>query len=209
MKEDLEVADSSEVRIKRNFLSRSEKIREINGESYNEADFSVALQESVFKSRQKKPTFRQIISKNIRYEKNRLNNTVKVLHTTTKWQEYEALYLFWLGIDTDSSSKKQTLLDQKRIEESLQKRLQKDTTPSQVNQSLIVINNTIQELEKKKIDLNLNEEYSNDLDDLNLTKSEINKVTTELSRLELRKELILESKMDLENDFAGSEYKTD
>lgn len=202
LKKDLEIVDSPEIQIRRNFLSHSKKIQEINSESYNSTEFLKELQKFIFSTEQEKPTFRQIISKNIRYEKNRLTNTVKVLHATTTWQEYEALYLFWLGIDTDNSSKKQLLLTQKKVEENLQKRLRKDTTLSQINQSLIVVNKTIQELEKKKNDLNVNEDYSEDLEKLNLVKSEINKATTKLSRLELRKDLILESKRDLESDSA-------
>ena len=74
----------NEICIRRNFLSRNDKITEINGESYSAKDsLTKELKKLIFNSEEEKPTFRQIISKNIRDEKNRLQNTLKVLHVAT------------------------------------------------------------------------------------------------------------------------------
>lgn len=127
LKEDLEITLSKEIIIRRNFLSRKQKIQEINGEEYNNDEFPKKLKELIFQSSSSKPTLRQIVSKNIRDEKNRLQNTVKVLHPTTTMEEYEALYLFWLGIPSDNSARKQKILSQIKIEENLQKRLRKES----------------------------------------------------------------------------------
>ena len=123
LKKDLENEDSPEINLRRNFLSYSQKIQEINGEKYADNEFQKKLKELIFHSSKEKPTFRQIISKNIRDEKNRLVNTVKVLHPTTTSQEYEALYLFWFGIDLDVSERKQKLFARKKLEDALQKKL--------------------------------------------------------------------------------------
>lgn len=202
LKEDLEDVSSNEIVIRRNFLGSGEKIHEINGESYNNKDFPTKLKELILHSSQGKPTFRQIISKNIRDEKNKLLNTIKVLHPTTTQDKYESLYLFWLGIDLTGSDRKQKILAQKRDEENHQKRLRKESNLSQIEQSLIVINRNIDELTAEKDSFNLNENYEEELFTLNQVKSEINKLSTELSRLEFRKELIVESKNDLEEEFS-------
>lgn len=203
LKESLEDLNSTEIVIRRNFLKRKHKIQEIDGENLKkDADFTGKLKELIFHSEHEKPSFRQIISKNIRDEKNRLLHTIKVLHATTKPEEYEALYLFWLGISLDSSDRKQELISLKKIEEGLQKRLRKESNLSQINQSLLVINRSIEEFEERKNKFNLNENFNQELSVLNQTKSDINKHSTELSRLEMRKELILESKDDLEKDLA-------
>ncbi len=208
LKEDLEDALSDEIVIRRNFLSYNDKIQEVNGESYNNnKEFSNKLKELIFRSSQGKPTFRQIISKNIRDEKNRLINTIKVLHPTTTQEEYESLYLFWFGIDLDTSARKQKIIAQKKIEENLQKRLRKESNVSQIDQSLIVINRNINELTAKKDSFNLNENYEEELFKLNQVKSKINKLSTELSSLEFRNELILESKNDLEKEFSTVDSK--
>lgn len=202
LKDDLENENSREIEIKRNFLSRSKKIQLINNESYKDKEFLQKLKELIFNSTADKPTFRQIIAKNVRDEKNRLINTIKVLHQSTTLEEYEALYLFWLGIDVANADRKHQLSAERKMEENLQKRLKSDSTLSQVTQSLIVINRTIQNLQGRKSKYNVNENYNTELSELMQVKSEINRLSTEFSRLELRKELILESKVDLENDLA-------
>jgi uncharacterized protein YydD (DUF2326 family) len=203
LKEDLDIPNSREITIRRNFLIRKEKIQEINGEQYNDENFKIKLKELIFHSDKSKPTFRQLIAKNIRDEKNRLVNAVKVLHFNTTADEYEPLYLFWLGIDLDDADKKQRLLSQKKIEENLQKRLRKESNLSQIEQSLTVINRTISDLEITKDNFNINKNYDNDLSSLNSIKSQINKISTEISQLEIRKELIEESKSELEKEFSN------
>ncbi|TBV26904.1 DUF2326 domain-containing protein [Meridianimaribacter sp. CL38] len=203
LKEDLDVENSREITIRRNFLSRKDKIQEINGEQFNDENFRIKLKELIFDSDKLKPTFRQLIAKNIRDEKNRLVNAVKVLHFNTTTDEYEPLYLFWLGIDLDDADKKQRLLSQKKIEENLQKRLRKESNLSQIEQSLTVINRTISDLEITKENFNINENYDDDLSSLNSIKTQINKISTEISQIEIRKELIEESKAELEKEYSN------
>lgn len=191
-----------EVIIRKNFLSRNKKLQEINGENIadNKA-FDKKLKEVIFKSEVDKPTFKQIISKNIRDEKNKMANIVKVLNSFTRTEEYEALYLFWLGINTDSHNQKELLSKEKTREENFQKRLRKDGELSLIEQQLILLNTKIEELNQRKSKFNLNENYATDVDKLNDIKSKLNRSATELSRLEIRKDLINESKEDLEQEY--------
>jgi len=202
LKEDLEVVASKEIEIRRNFLSHKEKIQEVNNESFNDSNFRKKLNQLIFKSTKPKPTFRQLIAKNVRDEKNRLVNAIKVLHFNTTADEYEALYLFWLGIELDSADIKQKLLSQRKIEENLQKRLKKESNLSQIEQSLKVINRSINQFETLKENFNINDNFEKDLSDLNQIKVEINGLSQEISRIELRKQLISESKNELEKEFA-------
>ncbi len=154
--------------LERNFLNGSEKISRINNKQYNKIkeEYAPELSKLIFGYNGEKPTFRQIISKNIRYEKNRLKHTLRVLHSTTKSEEYESVYLFWLGIFSESFSEKQ-----------------------------------IKELEEKKEkSFEIGEDYDSDLGKLQEIKSKINKLSTEFTQLNLRRELILESKINLENE---------
>lgn len=200
--EDLENLNSKTVTIQRNFLSYRNKIQKINGETYNNDDFSSTLKELIFESTEKQPTLKQLKSKNIRDEKNKLTQTIKVLpQNVTTDAIYESLHLFWFGIGIDTSKDK--LVRDKNIEEKLQTRLRKESNLSQINQSLIIINKQIEVLNKKKELFNLNEKYEEELQSLNNIKANINKVSSNLSRLELRKELIFESKLDFEKDVAN------
>jgi uncharacterized protein YydD (DUF2326 family) len=188
--------------IKKNFLARNKKLQEINGENIRDnKEFDKALKKEIFKSEVDKPTFKQIISKNIRDEKNKMANIVKVLNSFTRTEEYEALYLFWLGINTDSHNQKELLSKEKTREENFQKRLKKDGELSLIEQQLILLNAKIMELNQRKSKFNLNENYAADVDKLNDIKSKLNRSATELSRLEIRKDLINESKDDLEQEY--------
>ncbi|MHB1105191.1 MAG: DUF2326 domain-containing protein [Lutibacter sp.] len=197
----LEDKTSEIVLIRRNFLQRSQKIQEVNGENItNNNEFDKKLKEFIFKSEVDKPTFRQIISKNIRDEKNKMTNIVKVLSSFASSEVYEALYLFWLGINTNELDQKQKLSESKKREENFQKRLKKEGELSLVLQQLTFINSKIEELNQKKSLFVINENYGDDIDELNKTKAELNSVSTLLSRLEMRRDLIFESKDELENE---------
>lgn len=202
LKKDLDDESSSEIIIKKNFLKRKEKIQEINGEYYNDVDFDLKLKNLVFQSEASKPTFRQIISKNIRYEKSKLDNTVKVLHYNTTFEQYEALYFFWLGIDTDTANRKQRLHASKSMEEAIIRRLKKEGSLSEIKQALSVIDRDIEELDRKKSNFNINESYELDLTKLNDTRAKLNTLSTRVNQLSIRKEIILESKHELEKEYA-------
>jgi len=192
---------SDSITIKKNFLKNRNKIQEINGETIiNEKDFDLKLKELIFNTTVEKPTFKQIVSKNIRDEKNKLANIVKVLHPYTKIEEYEALFLFWLGINTDTHNQKELLGKEKTREESFQKRLKKEGELSLIEQQLELVNSKIEELQQIKTNFNFNEKFEAQLEELNLLKLNLSKLSTELSRLNMRRELILESKVELENE---------
>jgi uncharacterized protein YydD (DUF2326 family) len=194
----------TEICIKRNFLSRKDKIIEINGEKYIDKDvFAKELKKRIFNSEEGKPTFRQIISKNVRDEKNRLQNTLKVLHATTTKDEYEPLFLFWLGMESDANTYKDKLNRDKKSEENLQSKLKKEGTLSMIEQSLNVIERSIEELMIKKDTFNINLSFEKKLSELNQVKFDLNRYSTELSRFEMRRELIVESKNELEKEISA------
>jgi uncharacterized protein YydD (DUF2326 family) len=198
LKSDLSDDESQEITIRRNFLARSLKIQEINGEQYNQSEFDKKLKQLIFHTSSEKPTFRQIISKNIRYEKQRLDNTVRVLHATTTFEEYEALYFFWFGIDTDTASRKQKLQLEKSTEEAVLKRLKRETSLSQITQAISIIDLDIRELNLAKTNFNINKDYEADFQSLNNIKSNINKLSTDLGRLEIRRRIIVEAQEELQ-----------
>lgn len=192
---------SESITIKKNFLKSGKKVQLINGESItNDKDFDSKLKELLFHTEVEKPTFKQIVSKNIRDEKNKLANIVKVLNHYTKIEEYEALFLFWLGINTDTHNQKELLVKEKTREESFQKRLKKEGELSLIEQQLEIVNTKIEELQQLKSNFNFNEKFEEQIRELNEIKLSLSKNSTELSRLNMRRDLILESKSDLENE---------
>lgn len=192
---------SESILIKKNFLKYTKKIQEINGKTIiNDKEFDLKLKKLIFNTDVEKPTFKQIVSKNIRDEKNKLTNIVKVLNPYTKTEEYEALFLFWLGINTDTHNQKELLGKEKTREESFQKRLKKEGELSLIEQQLELVNSKIEELQKAKANFNFNEKFESQILELNEIKLNLSRLSTELSRLNMRRELISESKTDLETE---------
>jgi uncharacterized protein YydD (DUF2326 family) len=202
--ENIDNENSNEICIRRNFLTNNKKIQKINEETIiKDKDFESRLKELIFTSTTKLPTFRQIISKNIRYNSDSTTNIVKVLHGAVSSDVYEALYLFWLGLDIDGFTEKKQLINAEKIENQIQKRLEKGVgNLSLIEQELAFVNNKVDKLNKQKETFNINENYSESIDKLNYTKYQLNKLLTELVKLEMRKDLINESKDDLEKEYS-------
>ncbi|MEH6703525.1 MAG: DUF2326 domain-containing protein [Galbibacter orientalis] len=196
----LNSTDENDVVIERNFLSsRKTVIRRINRQPYTDEEFEDVLKELFFPNLvAEKPSFRQIISHNIRYKDLSINNTLKTLDKFTSDAEYETLYLYLLGCEFNEGNQKQGILQNIRQEDNFKKRLEKFQTKSAYETTLSLIENDIKELNSKKSKLNLNENFDSDLNKLNEIKYEINKLSSEISKINIRKELIIEAKNDLE-----------
>lgn len=207
--ENIDDENAEQISICRNFQGYSNKIQEINEEKItNNDDFESKLNKLIFNTENERPSFRQIIAKNIRDEKTRLVNTLRVLHTTTKLEEYEALYLFWLGIDTNTAHRKQKLGELRRSEERVLNKLRKESSLSEIEQALEVITRDINEKQKEKDKTKLNESYQKELNRLNLIKSEITHLSSEIGRLTLRRDLILECTDELKKEVANIDTKS-
>jgi len=198
LKDDLLQEGSQEVVIERNFLTRKAKIQRVDGSDKTDDEFQEALTDLLFPGHYgKKPTFRQIIAHNIRYKDLSINNTLKNLDTFTRDDEYETLYLFLFGCDFEQGDVKQELRAQIDIEERFKKRLESEQTKSAYETALALILSEIAELERRKAALNLNPHFELDMDKLNRIKYELNLTSSEIGRLELRKDLILEAQKEI------------
>ena len=184
--------------IERNFLSRNKIIRKINGENYTEDEFEPKLTELFFPDHTaQKPTFRQIISHNIRYKDLNISNTLKTLDKYTSDAEYETLHLFLLGCEFTKGNNKQEILQKIKQEDTFKNRLEKIQTKSAYEAALSLIETEIETLNKKKANLNINEYFEIDLEKLNQVKYQINLLSSEISKLNIRKDLIHETERDL------------
>lgn len=203
LKEDLEKRDSKEIVIQRNFLQRNKKIMSVNGNNLplNQGkDFEKVLDQLIIGEREiLKPSFRQLIAHYIRYHNNRINNTLKVLNQFTTNFEYETLYLFMFGLPAADRS----YLNRKLKEEkNFKNRLEKQHSKTELELQLDMVKNNIVSLEKRKNKLNINENYQEDLEELNDIKYKISNITAKISELSLREQLLLETEEELKKDLS-------
>ena len=206
--QDLDNPKAEEIVIERNFLSLKAIIRKINGEAFTEEEFEIQLGKLIFPNHlSEKPTFRQIISHNIRHKDQSINNTLKTLDGFTTDAEYETLYLFLFGCDFTKGNSKQEILAKLKQEDTYKSRLEKNQTKTAYETTLALINNDIEELNKRKSTFNLNENFEADLDKLNHLKYEINKVSSSIGRLNIRINLIKETEQELNASVSNIDIK--
>ncbi len=202
--ENLNDSKAKQLVIERNFLQRKKAVRKINGKTVPDKDFEDELEKNIMPDKDvEKPTFRQIISHNIRYKDDSINNTLKTLDKFTSDVEYETLYLYLLGCTFNEGAKKQALVTKINQENTFRERLEKKQTKTTYEIALDLVDDEIDILNKKKASFNLNETLEEDLEQLNIVKYNINRTSALISKLEIRKNLIEESQRDLEQSISN------
>ena len=203
LKEDLDIEDSLEVVIERNFLARKEIIRRINGSDFTEAEFEIELGKLIFPSLvSAQPTFRQLISHSIRHREETINNTLRTLDAYSSDAQYESLHLFMLGVDFSDGQSKQDLLNKLKQEETFKSRLERNQTKNAYETALAIIDGDIETLNNLKRSFNLNENFAEDLERLTTIKYRLNSASSELTGMRMRREIIKEAEQDLRSNIA-------
>lgn len=201
--DDLNNPNAKQLEVQRNFLTHKRTVRKINGKEILDKDFEQELEKYILPDKEnKKPSFRQVISHNIRYKDESINNTLKTLDKFTTDVEYETLYLYLLGCSFSEGAKKQALISKINQEELFKERLEKKQSKTTYEIALSLVDDEIDVLHEKKASFNLNETLEQDLEQLNVVKYNINKTSALISKLEIRKNLIEESKQELESSIS-------
>ena len=185
-------------------MTEKNAIRKINGESILKKDFENELLAKIFpEHKNEKPSFKQIISHNIRYKDNSINKTLKTLDSFTSDVEYETLFLYLLGCGFDRGAKKQALTNKIKQENAYKERIEKKQKKNSYEVALAIIEDEIVELNNKKSLLNINENFEEDLNRLNEIKYKINRLSSLITKLEIRRDMIVEAKNEMEKDVAS------
>lgn len=192
-----------EIIIERNFLNGSNSIIKINGEKTPKKDLEEKLLSLIFHKHQGKPSFRQLISHNLRYKDDSINNTLKTLNRYSTDVEYETLYLYLLGCRFNDGERKQSIVNKIHQEKIYKDRLEKNQTKNSYEIALALLDEEIAQLDRKKATLNLNEKFEEDLERLNHIKYLINKSSSNITKLSIRRDLIVEAKNDMEKDISN------
>lgn len=192
--DDFTTMPSRQLKIERNFLSHKQAIRKINGKQILDKDFNTELLKHFFPNQEDdKPSFREMISRNIRHTDKRTSHTLKTLSPYAKPLDYQTLNLFLFGVPFYDSSKKAALSLELTREKDYKKRLESNETLNGYEQMLKVVYHEVVELNRKKDSFNLNEDFEDDLEVLNRVRNQINRATSNLSVMSTRKNIIEEA----------------
>lgn len=171
----------------------------IDGIKYTMNEFKSKLSEILYPSlTTSKPSFRELIPYNIRYTDTRLNNTIKILHANTTPEKYESILLFLLNCPNSQSEIKEKITNDLKKEKNFKQQLEALKPKNTYELALPLIEEKINKLEQKKQTLNVNERFEDDLFELNTIKFKISKCSSIISKLEIRKNLIENTKKNLE-----------
>jgi len=190
----------NETVIKRNFLSRRQKMLVIDNEVLTKNQFSETLNTLLFNNPNNKPSLRYLISKFIRNTPHKMSNTLRYLHNTTTDVNYEAVHLFLFGISLSSDliEEKAWLESKLKSEKDVLKRVTEDgNSESALKQALNIINKEISRLENEKKNFNIGQNEEKEIEELNLLKFEISKLSSSIGKNEIKLKLINESLEEL------------
>ncbi|WP_434328484.1 DUF2326 domain-containing protein [Mycoplasma capricolum subsp. capricolum] len=191
--ENLDNPFSNKITIQRNFLNKKERIIRLNDKDFASKDeLAKELLDVIFPNHQsEKPSFREIISHNLRYKDQSINSTLKTLHSTAKDAQYEILHLFLLGFSFSNSKELLDFQNQLKFEQDHLKKLLSSNSDKQIYvDTLKIIDNEINELNKKKETLNIDEDFQINLDAFNEIKHNISMLSNKIGLLEIRKNSI-------------------
>lgn len=183
--------------IRRNFLTYSKALREINGVAISDSDYVQELQQAIMGVVTTKPTFRQLITHNIRYTNISTTQTLRCLEGAVVDTVYEALYLFMLGCDFQNADLREETMDQLNTEQRFKARLEKGKNKRMMAAELGIIKSEIEELERQKSELHLNPDFENEMQALTDMKFDITSMSAQLNNLKLRHSIISEAKDEI------------
>jgi len=183
-------ANAKDVIVRRNFLSGKRNLMEINGQKVDKKSFETELQKALWNVETSKPSFRQIISHNFRYDEERLTQTLRTLNRYTSDVEYETLHLYLFGCNFDDGDRRQELDKKLKTDYKYKRRLEKTASKSALRSKLAIVEGEIDELNKKKEELHLNPDFENDLEQLNKVKGSLSELAVKQSSLQLRHTLL-------------------
>ena len=121
----------------------------INGTVYNEEEYKQKIRELIYPELvEKRPTLREIISHNIRYDEMRLESTLKTLHSTASLDEYDVLNLFLFNSDSSYAGRKIKVKRDLEIQTGFQRGLKDKYNQKDLKEK---INNIDEEIKKTQM----------------------------------------------------------
>jgi uncharacterized protein YydD (DUF2326 family) len=186
--------------IERDFVRGKKGIYRIDKREISKTDPNDELEEAIMPEVQEtSPSFRQIISHNIRIDDDRLTKTMNTIQMG-KAEQYETLYLFMFGCPYKDGFLREKIFADITVNRNLMKRCERTRTKNDYKTALDLIDTEIEKLEIKKSTMNINPDLEKDLDELDKVKTRMNSISSNINSLSIRKDIINETIQNFENE---------
>lgn len=149
-------------------------------------EFRAKLGRLLFGLNNRKPTFRQAIKKFVRIENFEIENTIKYLHTSTPWSEYEAVYLYLFGFQDQEVLSKRNDLQKELKKLAARKKSLKDISEQTIKQILAVLDRDITDLETKRDEFDIQPGFEKEISNLEAIRKNISNTSNQLANLQVR-----------------------
>lgn len=186
--------------------------RYIFNESYNANEFTKKLKEIIFKLKEDKPTFRQLMPKFIRLDNMAEDRIIKYLPLMTTNDTYDLIYCFLFQIYDESLLNKRSEINDKISE--CQKTIQilekskSIVSLSVLKQSLEMVNTDLDVLSEKRQKLSYMDTYREELDNKRKLTVKINEIQKNMQFLEFEIENIESSIRELSQEKKNVNFAT-
>ena len=186
--------------------------RYIFNESYNANEFTKKLKEIIFKLKEDKPTFRQLMPKFIRLDNMAEDRIIKYLPLMTTNDTYDLIYCFLFQIYDESLLNKRSEINDKISE--CQKTIQilekskSIVSLSVLKQSLEMVNTDLDVLSEKRQKLSYMDTYREELDNKRKLTVKINEIQKNMQLLEFEIENIESSIRELSQEKKNVNFAT-
>lgn len=154
-----------------------------------------------------KPTFRQAISHNIRYDEQSLTRTLHTLDKFTRNIEYEALFLFMLGCSTEGASEKQSLAEKRKAQERYIKQLENGWNLRDYEIARGIVESQIEKSEQEIARFGEVKSSRGVIDDLSRVEGQLSVVAGALAQTRLRISIIEDARTELLSKRSDADIK--
>lgn len=161
--------EKSTVELKRQFREKDLPTHNfINGVMYSEDEYKSKIRELFFPELvNNRPTLREIISHNFRYDETRLDATLKTLHPTASLDEYDVLNLYLFNSDSSYASRKIKAKKDLEVQIGFQRGLNNEYSRTSLKEKIKKTNAEITKIEQLTNSLLIDCERDKDVKKLN------------------------------------------
>lgn len=138
------------------------------------------LKNELFNYNNHKPGFRQLISKFIRKDDQQINFILRFLHQATSDLDYEVMHFFLFGYSNPLEIEKKYQVEKDIKLQKADIKAFDRIKPAGLDQVIVLTQNELNDLTKKRDDFRIDEKYNSEEDKLNLVQNKIKKMDEDI-----------------------------
>lgn len=142
------------------------------------------LKTDLFNYNNHKPGFRQLISKFIRKDDQQINFILRFLHQTTSDLDYEVIHFFLFGYPNPLEVERKYQIEREIKQQKADIKVFDRIKPAGLDQVIVLTQNELSDVTKKRDDFRIDEKYNSEEDRLNTLQNKLRGLDEEISYID-------------------------